>query len=623
MSGVSEASSVSVSVSASASEILDSFSDSASRAEALASLLRLLSDHEKNGGPSLASLLGGPVRSRLADEPGVALRFLAALYALAPDDAHAILSSEHMLSRIARLAGAAGAGAAAAANCALEIAQLLSAAAAHKPSRTSLAAQTDINRWLDTTSRGTGHTALQAAVAHLKLNRLMPSLPQSQPGNREEHQRALQAARDARIQDDRRLLALFKTHLAPRAPETEEERDVVLACLEGITYLTLSPESKAAVSTDDQLLRSLASVLPPPPRKPAFPSRDAPTQPDPGAPDTAMQYGLASILRNLCEYPAAQSDEERQLARLRELASADSSSSSETTAAIESRCERVVAAGLVPVLVNVAVTTTATSARAAVAAVLLSLITKQDRMSRARLIQQGVVRALLSLARHKDNLVPLQALAKLLISANPALLFPRPADAAPLMVHLYTAQDADRLQHFEAAMALTNLASLDPEPIADKVQDTAWSRVLDNHALTRRANAELLCNTAVPHRPTHNRLHVLLALCADEMATRSAASATLATLTLHPDTAADVLSDKFTNQTRSIIASLLTDEPPLQLRGLAVVANLAQCKQHMDTFSAAGFKERVQDIADAKVDTVDDAREMARETLKVIAETES
>ena len=85
--------------------------------------------------------------------------------------------------------------------------------------------------------------------------------------------------------------------------------------------------------------------------------------------------------------------------------------------------------------------------------------------------RQGLSRALLAQAQHvytqeeTDNLVPLQALAKLSVSTDPALLFGldgTPARAAAYLAVLFLTPSATLLQIFEATLALTNLASMSP-----------------------------------------------------------------------------------------------------------------------------------------------------------------
>ncbi|CDR98862.1 hypothetical protein, partial [Sporisorium scitamineum] len=200
------------------------------------------------------------------------------------------------------------------------------------------------------------------------------------------------------------------------------------------------------------------------------------------------------------------------------------------------------------------------SVRRACGDALLALLTKQDRIMRGKAVQQGALKAVLALSApvlHKlhpsdlakqqsnstpnrlfarssgssvaadvtpEDLVPLQGLAKLLISLNPSLLFPSSqglSSVASVVCTLLLCQAASRLQKFEALLALTNLASLSPEvctKIAIFSLDPATSNaegahdasktisstsvlaqaceqlLMEDHAMVRRAWIELLAN---------------------------------------------------------------------------------------------------------------------------------
>ncbi|TKY86962.1 hypothetical protein EX895_003639 [Sporisorium graminicola] len=203
------------------------------------------------------------------------------------------------------------------------------------------------------------------------------------------------------------------------------------------------------------------------------------------------------------------------------------------------------------------------SVRRACGDALLALLTKQDRVMRGKAVQQGALKAVLALSApilHKlqpsdssapaaqqstsasnglfarsagvsttvdvtsEDLAPLQALAKLLISLNPSLLFPSSeglSAVAAVVCTLLLCQASSRLQRFEALLALTNLASLSPEvcrkiaafslnsAIAspDGTQDATKTfsstsvlaqaceqLLMEDHVMVRRAWIELLVN---------------------------------------------------------------------------------------------------------------------------------
>lgn len=202
------------------------------------------------------------------------------------------------------------------------------------------------------------------------------------------------------------------------------------------------------------------------------------------------------------------------------------------------------------------------SVRRACGDALLAVVTKQDRTMRGKAVQQGALKATLALsapvlhtlAASKSNngnaqetvsnsgrlfsrtqapssgelttedLAPLQALAKLLISLNPTLLFPSNdglLSVASVICSLLLCPSASRLHKFEALLALTNLASLSPEiglriaafslesasqsEASDKNNDSPFSNttvlsqaceqlLMEDHAMVRRAWIELLVN---------------------------------------------------------------------------------------------------------------------------------
>lgn len=161
---------------------------------------------------------------------------------------------------------------------------------------------------------------------------------------------------------------------------------------------------------------------------------------------------------------------------------------------------------------------------------MLGLVAPQDQGLRGRIVQLGGVGLLLSLARPKRNtgtgtLQAAQALARLLISTNPALL-PQSQllDCVGPLVALAKVQDSSAaaaagsgagaaqgasfdantgsvaLQRFEAAMALTNLASHSVETrnvmLAAGALSALQSLQFDGHPMVRRAATGAVSNFA-------------------------------------------------------------------------------------------------------------------------------
>ncbi|KIS65774.1 uncharacterized protein UMAG_06155 [Mycosarcoma maydis] len=364
---------------------------------------------------------------------------------------------------------------------------------------------------------------------------------------------------------------------------TEIRRTVELSCLEVLAYLTVQPTFKERITVDRQLLQVLCTsfdLIPP-----NASERSQTLGIDSQRFDGALQLGLATILSNITAYPPILTAEERQVRRLRKFADAQGEKQGgsqpqeqdelETTASVEQRCTAVFEARGVETLCAIAVTgphpssgkaaadatannsgwqfNPSKSVRRACGSALLALLTKQDRIMRGKAVQQGALKAALALSapvlhtlqasRSKseglfarsseestaveitsDDLAPLQALAKLLISLNPSLLFPSTdglVSVASLICSLLLCQAASRLQKFESLLALTNLASLSAdvcmriatfslEPTGGKTGETqdgsklfsttsvlaqaCEQLLLEDHTMVRRAWIELLVN---------------------------------------------------------------------------------------------------------------------------------
>lgn len=262
-------------------------------------------------------------------------------------------------------------------------------------------------------------------------------------------------------------------------------------------------------------------------------------------------------------------------------AQADDDEKLETTAKVEQRCSAVLEAKGIEALGALAVAgppagsaaspsdsaswkvNPSKSVRQACGQALLALLTKQDRVMRGKAVQQGALRAVLALSAPvlhallpsepsksansrqsntsnglfsrsvgtsaavdvtSDDLAPLQALAKLLISLNPSLLFPSSdglLSVSSVICSLLLCPMATRLQKFESLLALTNLASLSPDVclrIAAFSLDSADAKategtdgrktflptsviaqaceqlLMEDHTMVRRAWIELLVN---------------------------------------------------------------------------------------------------------------------------------
>lgn len=314
--------------------------------------------------------------------------------------------------------------------------------------------------------------------------------------------------------------------------------------IEGLAYASLQPNVKESIISNDALLKKLVKTL---------------TEAQPRSPTT---YGALSIFVNLTRYRPTLSEEEKKMSQLKayadaagKLAGPDPLDDDEHVA---KRCQAVFDAGLVPVLV-----THSKNGSPASLSLIISIINAiaVTRALRGPLAQQGAVKLLLvGWATIPDtDEVPRrtasQALARILISTNPSLVFggnrsiPINAAIRPLISILPpdpAAERRDLLPTFEALMALTNLASLDDGDTRSTIIRVAWSHIeeqlLSSNNLVSKAAVELVCNLmqapegialyADGSPQARGRLHILLALAdAEDDGTRSAAGGALASLT--------------------------------------------------------------------------------------------
>lgn len=225
---------------------------------------------------------------------------------------------------------------------------------------------------------------------------------------------------------------------------------------------------------------------------------------------------------------------------------------------VAKRCQAVFSVGLIPVLV-----THSKNGSPASLSLITSIINSiaVTTSLRGPLAQQGAVKLLLVAwvtipdTDEVSRRTAAQALARILISTNPALVFggnrSNPINAAirPLVSILPpdpAAETRDLLPTFEALMALTNLASLDEDDTRSIIIRMAWPHVeeqlVSSNNLVAKAAVELVCNLmqapegialyADGSPQSRTRLHILLALAdAEDGGTRSAAGGALASLT--------------------------------------------------------------------------------------------
>ncbi|KAL2127900.1 hypothetical protein VTI74DRAFT_10008 [Chaetomium olivicolor] len=322
-----------------------------------------------------------------------------------------------------------------------------------------------------------------------------------------------------------------------------EDTDHVQSSIEGLAYASLQSRVKEDLARDTETLKRLVKTL------------------ESAAPKSPLIYGALSIFANLTKYRPAETEEQKRMKQLKAYASAagklqpDPLNDDDHTAA---RCQRVFDAGITPVLV-------AQGKKGSVASLSLSIgIIYSLSMSpalRGRLAQQGAVQLLISAwlalpeKEDKTRRTAAQALARILISTNPALVFggnrqtPQSVAIRPLASIIAPDPNADTrdlLPTFEALLALTNLASTDNDTRRSIVR-TAWDdieeQLFSTNTRVSTAAIELICNIVQsPEEATslfgnssakaQNRIKLIVALCdAEDEKARSAAGGALASLT--------------------------------------------------------------------------------------------
>lgn len=330
---------------------------------------------------------------------------------------------------------------------------------------------------------------------------------------------------------------------------------VLLPALEGLSILSLQPRIKHRLSLDSSFLHALLSLSPVPSAKPgSLPitprgSMDLNLDPVHETAETGLCFGITTILVNLTSKNPALSGEEQQMAKLRAMAASGKRDGVETATkddplasdeAVGERVRLVIQAGAISALRGL-IRGESRLVKEGLARLCLNLV--EDKADRLAFVRDGGFKVLSTALRDlsikpaptssktpsdispsdQSFLAGAQALAKLIISTPPHLLFPPPhlttcLDALTPMYRLLVHPESKLLQQFEAVMALTNLASIGA-PVANKIveatvvpprQNDMWrsegrddkvkvlNRVeelmLDDNKLVRRASTQLICN---------------------------------------------------------------------------------------------------------------------------------
>ncbi len=360
-----------------------------------------------------------------------------------------------------------------------------------------------------------------------------------------------------------------------------EDPEHVQISVEGLAYATIQSKIKEELARDQDTLKRLVKAL------------------ETAPPKSPLTYGALSIFFNLTRYRPVETEEQKRLNQLKAYANAAGKlqpSPLNDDAHVAERCKRVFEAGITPALVTRAKTSSAASLSLIIAIIYSLSVTTS---LRGQLAQQGAVRLLIAAwsalpeTETQPRRTAAQALARILISTNPTLIFrqiPQSTAIRPLTSIIApdpAAETRDLLPTFESLLALTNLASTDNET-RHLIVRTAWDdieeQLFSSNTRVSTAAAELLCNLVQSpadalalfgdgSAKADTRIKVVLALAdAEDEKTRSAAGGALASLTGLDAVVRGVLAQP---RGAAVVLGLCRDESEgLRHRGAVVVDNM-------------------------------------------------
>ena len=367
------------------------------------------------------------------------------------------------------------------------------------------------------------------------------------------------------------LLRIFKD------ADASKNESALLSAVEGLAFSSTVGKTKEELVKDSGFLSCLLAILKAPGR------------------EHHLIYGCLSILVNLTSYKPPLSEEEKRINEIRHLAketNVPTFDELDDNAHVAARCKAVLTAGLLPALNAMAINSSPASITA-IAQILLAVSTVPSH--RGMLAQHGAIKLILALlAKQVDlntEITLIHALAKILISVNPSLVFSsRTPITAPIqpLTHLLTQESLPHdLPRFESLLALTNLASANDTARTSIVSHT-WSvtetLLLSDAPLLQRAATELVCNLVVCQTGAEKfsvkksagaigRLHLLMALAdVEDVATRRAAGGALAMLTDLPEVCDGIREVE--RGVERIGGMVLDEDEDVAFRGLICVKNL-------------------------------------------------
>lgn len=397
------------------------------------------------------------------------------------------------------------------------------------------------------------------------------------------------------------------------------------ASIEGLAYSSSHPEVKEQLVKDTKFLQALIQRL----RTNNEASKSSPQ-------NSTVTFGILTIFDNLTRYLPTLSEEQKKMAQLKAYANASPSVAQESLynseAAVTTRCAIIAAStSLVLVLVSSHKTFSAAST-SLMLSILLSL--SLNPKNRGRLAQQGAAKLLLQiytsiagntpqdrLCRHTAS----HALARILISVDPALIFP-PSGSPPLSSTIrplltllapppealnasMSSAPRDLLPTFESLLALTNLASTPDTQTAEQTTRLITPQIedllLSNHSMISRAATQLCCNLTTSRAgaelftlstpDARRRIHILLALAdSEDVATRSAAGGAIASIVAAEEGVRNVLDRE--GGVERLLALMEDEDEGCLHRGLVAVGCVASVESGRERLLRVEGMERVRQV---------------------------
>ncbi|RAH44446.1 UNC45-central domain-containing protein [Aspergillus brunneoviolaceus CBS 621.78] len=540
------------------------------RSQATLATVKYLEVSKEVGQNRFSNLVSSKVIKGRSDGLIEAFSATAAVFPVIPEAAAALFLSESFLAALAPLTSRD----AKSRKVETSFLELLNAACVNKDCREAIFKH--LSTWLShLLTNGSDQSSELAAVILAKVRTAAQVAPSETIGKLQDE--------DTRVIE---LVDRFKDSMSKRKGES------MANVIEGLAYASVKPAVKEQLAKDPVFVQNLIRVL-----------HENSTVP-------SVLYGGFMIIMNLTQFLPNLTEEQKKVSQLKSYAEASPKARNgpdplDEEQHVIARCTALVEAGIVPLLVD-CVKTSLPSVQVLMSKILLSL--SRDRKSRGALAQQGAVKLLIGMSTVKQGSSPTEivsnashALARILISVNPALVFPssgfpqitsaiRPLTAllsVPETTSLSTEQPRDLLPVFESLLALTNLASHPDESAPEAIVRQAWPVIeellLSNSPLVQRAACELVCNLmtcesgvvkfADGSKRAAQRLHILLALTdTDDLATQSAAGGALAMLTEFDAAMAGVLERP--RGVQLLLGLCQEENDGLVHRGVACIRNM-------------------------------------------------